>query len=128
MVRKDYSSASSLFQVQGIELDYIVDLIIRSQKQVEGLPRVIQHKDANPSNWRIVSINARSVVSVIDIETFGLARRGWDKGRVYVQLCLDKTKQDNFLEVLNQHPKFQSDEARVYFWRVTLLDVLENCP
>lgn len=120
MVQKDYSSISTFLQGQGIELDCVLNLISMSQKHIEGLPRVVQHKDANPSNWRIVNINAKSAVNVIDMETLGLARRGWDEGRVYVQMCLDRTKQENFLEVLNQHPKFQSDEAKIYFWRVVL--------
>lgn len=120
MIKTEYSKIENFFREKGIESSCVFDLISKSQRFIEGLPRVVQHKDANPSNWRIITINASSAVNVIDMETLGLARRGWDEGRVYVQMCLDENKQDSFLGVLYQHPKFHSEEAKVYFWRVVL--------
>ncbi|MCX7928355.1 MAG: hypothetical protein N2558_01555 [Patescibacteria group bacterium] len=116
----DWMQVVDDFQGLGVNFEKIQTLIENSQEVIECLPRVVQHKDANPSNWRIVHINGKDVINVIDMETLGLARRGWDEGRVFVQLSLDSLKQEKFLSILFSHDKFQDPKSRIYFWRVIL--------
>jgi hypothetical protein len=102
------------------DVDTLVGVFRRTQKHIEPLPRVIQHRDANPSNWRVVQVNEEKYINLIDLETVGLARRGWDEGRLYSLMSLDPQKQQEFKDIVYKHPSFETKESQMYFWRVVL--------
>ena len=104
----------------------ILQSIAASQQSVAALPRVVQHRDASPSNWRFTQVNDQSFISFIDLETLGLARRGWDEGRLFTLLCLDSGKQAEFLSAVMNHPSFEDKEAKIYFWRTVVVRSLRE--
>jgi len=103
-----------------VEQKELVDLFTRSQKYIQNIPRVVQHKDANPSNWRTVDTENKTFVNMLDLETLGIARRGWDEGRTYSLLCLDEDKQKIFENLVLDHIAFEDTSQQIYFWRVVL--------
>jgi hypothetical protein len=104
----------------------VVNLLSKTQEVIEDLPKVTQHKDANPSNWRLLEMNGKTFIEMIDLETLGPARRGWDEGRMYTLTCLDPEKQGALLDIVNSHTSFEREEAKYIFGELCLSDQLEN--
>ena len=98
----------------------LADLFTKSQKYIQDIPRVVQHKDANSSNWRTVKVENKIFVNMLDLETLGVARREWDEGRMYSLLCLDEGKQEIFKNLVLDHAAFEDVSQQIYFWRVVL--------
>ncbi len=93
---------------------------------VEGLQLDVSHKDANPSNWRAVTINDKLFINFIDLETLGLAHPGWDEGRTYVLFAMNPERQKLFLELLKEEPAFQDKNILTNFWLVVMLRSLRE--
>src|SRR3990167_5465034 len=71
----------------------LADLFTKSQKYIQDIPRVVQHKDANSSNWRTVKVENKIFVNMLDLETLGVARREWNvEGRFQGRLDSRVTK------------------------------------
>lgn len=109
-----------------VSLEELVALFEKSQESVQKLSRVVQHKDANPSNWRAISHNDKTVIAMVDLETLGLARRGWDEGRMYTLLGLDSKKQELFLNLISTRSTFNNADKQTYFWRVVLFRTIRE--
>lgn len=89
----------------------VFDFVNESQEIIENSPLFPSHRDPNPTNF----IVDESLIKIIDWETFGLSRIGYDEGRLYTYLALNPCLQKKFKSMLTA--KFTRREE-VYFWRV----------
>lgn len=96
--------------------DEIKQLISASQNTILNLPQYAAHRDPNPNNYCILD---NKTVGIVDWETFGLARRGYDEARLFTYLALNKQAQDQYLEICGE--KIIDGPTGLYFWRVACM-------
>jgi hypothetical protein len=94
----------------------IRQLISASQNAILNLPQYAAHRDPNPNNYCIVD---NKTVGIVDWETFGLARKGYDEARLLTYLALNKQAQDQYLEICGE--KITDGPTGLYFWRVACM-------
>lgn len=87
-----------------------------TQDDIETLPLFASHRDPNPNNFLIRERHGKYQVAVVDWETFGLSRVGYDEGRVMSYLALDINKQAEYGEYIRSVLPDRRDQ--LYFWRV----------
>ncbi|MBI5151570.1 MAG: hypothetical protein HZA34_03275 [Candidatus Pacebacteria bacterium] len=90
------------------------------------LPRLSAHRDAHHQNWNVVTIRNEHHVQLIDLETFGLARPGWDEARIYSRFCLSEQKQDSFLDAFHAAEHLKDHQIHLYFWRCVAYKTLKG--
>ena len=87
-----------------------------TQNDIETLPLFAAHRDPNPNNFLIREKGGKYEVAVVDWETFGLSRVGYDEGRIMSYLALDDDKQAEYGEYICT--VLPDRLAQLYFWRV----------
>ncbi len=97
-------------------LDIARAIADRTQADIETLPLRVSHRDPNPNNFLIKERNGKYEVAVVDWETFGLSRIGYDEGRAMSYLALDVKKQVEYGEYISR--LLPGRRERMYFWRV----------
>lgn len=88
-----------------------------SQSHIIDLPQYPCHRDPNPNNY--LWLEDERVFKIVDWETFGMAREGYDEGRLFTYLALNPSAQMAYLQVCG--PRLLQGDAGVYFWRVVAM-------
>lgn len=89
----------------------------QSQPLIDKLPLYAAHRDPNPNNMHVISDGHEVEVALVDWETFGLARVGYDEGRLMSHFALDTAKQDQYAQQIED--TLDDNAERAYFWRVS---------
>lgn len=101
----------------------VKEMVLRTQERIIELPLYPSHRDPNPNNYKMVCESGHIYANVIDWETLGLARRGYEEGRFMVCLALDKLKQDDYARFIMDKLNVQE---RIYFWRTVATRALHE--
>lgn len=102
------------------EAQEILQIFQNLQDDVMKLPKWPSHGDTHNHNWSISYFKNKPIISFIDLETFGLYRKGWDEGRTYASLYIHPKDQEALLEALKEKNIFSSQEW-MYFWRTVAI-------
>ncbi len=94
----------------------ICDLAEASQKTIATLKQYPSHRDPNPNNYHI-SVPDASLM-IVDWETFGLARAGYEEGRQLSYLALNQSTQDMYTKLVKV---ILSERSWMYFWRTACM-------
>ncbi len=115
-----FSIAKAQISEEVVKAEEVTSLLQQSQLTIDTIPFQTAHKDGNPNNWRYIQLGDKSGTFMIDLEGLGLARKGWDAGRMYTHLTLRTDLQEIFLNVAQEKKYFSSHAELVYFWRVVM--------
>jgi len=94
-----------------------------TQDYISDLPLFPGHRDPNPNNYKITHEDEKISVSLVDWETFGLSRRGYEEGRFMACLALDVSKQNDYANFIAGN--FNKNEV-IYFWRTVAARTLHE--
>jgi len=94
------------------QYDALQELYLQSQSVICTSPAYFSHKDVVRGNLAI----GRNSMSLIDWETCGRARVGYDEGRFTVQLCMEPTQQELVSRVMEERYE-DSTETLLSYWR-----------
>lgn len=99
----------------------LYDGIERMAQATQGVivdsPSYFSHRDPNPTNF-LVSTHPTQGVNIIDWETSGLSRIGYDEGRLLTYFALNEPIQDYLRQAMSEQ---LTDEQQVYYWRVAAM-------
>jgi thiamine kinase-like enzyme len=106
------------------DFSQIKTLVKKTQTHIELLPRHFSHGDLHNGNWSYHKLHNEDVISLIDMETSGLYRFGWDIGRMYTYLAGYPQDQEGLLEAITE--SLLSENEHIYFWRTVLIRSIRN--
>jgi hypothetical protein len=95
----------------------IKDLALKSQSAILDLPLYPAHRDPNPNNYLCYENTPTPRIGIVDWETFGLARKGYDEARLCTYLVLNEPLQQAYLNTICT-PELINGRSAYYFWRV----------
>lgn len=98
-------------------LEAVAAINTETQADIAPLPLLAGHLDPNPNNFLVTEQNGSQTVAVVDWETFGVSRTGYDEGRLMSYLALADDKQQEYGDFARG--VFGRNEL-VYFWRVAV--------